>query len=71
MKGTNTQKLNRNILTIIDDFLDQNRVNVCEHMVKMVPPVGLRDRELGGAEGKFNGNYLRLIPGLYLEDRMN
>ena len=25
----------------------------------------------GGAEGKLNGNYLRLIPGLYLEDRRN
>ena len=32
---TNTWKLIRNILTITDAFLDQKRVNVCEHMVKM------------------------------------
>ena len=25
----------------------------------------------GGEEGKLNGNYLKLIPGLCLEDRMN
>ena len=35
---TNTQKLNWNILTITDVFLDQKRVNVCEHMVTTVPP---------------------------------
>ena len=37
---------------------------------------GLRETKRGrgeeeGMEGKLNGNYLRLIPGLYLEDRMN
>ena len=34
---TNTQKLNLNILTITYAFLDQKRVNVCEHMVKTAP----------------------------------
>ena len=34
---TNTQKLNLNILVITDVFLNQKRVNVCEHMVKTVP----------------------------------
>jgi hypothetical protein len=28
-------------------------------------------REVEGMEGKLNENYLSLIPGLYLEDRMN
>ena len=32
-----TQKLNLNILAITDVFLDQKRVNVCEHSVKKVP----------------------------------
>jgi hypothetical protein len=33
---------------------------------------GLRERKVGGEEGmerKLNGNYLRLIPGLCLEDK--
>ena len=34
---TNTQKLNWNVSTITDVFLNQKRVNVCEHMVKMAP----------------------------------
>ena len=34
---TNTRKLNWNISTITDDFLDQKRVNVCEHTVNTVP----------------------------------
>ena len=34
---TNTWKLNWNILTITDVFLDEKRVNVCENMVKMAP----------------------------------
>ena len=33
----NTWKLNCNVSTITDVFLDQNRVNVCEHTVKMEP----------------------------------
>ena len=32
---TNTQKLILNIFTITDVFLNQNRVNVYEHMVKI------------------------------------
>ena len=31
----NKPKLKWNISTITDAFLDQNRVNVCEHKVKM------------------------------------
>ena len=34
---TSKWKLNWNFLTIIDVFLNQKRVNVCEHTVKMVP----------------------------------
>ena len=34
---TNTWKLILYILTITDVFLNQKRVNVCEHRVKMVP----------------------------------
>ena len=33
----NTRKLHWNISTITDIFLDQKIVNVCEHMVKIVP----------------------------------
>ena len=39
-----------------------------------VPPEWVQDRKEGGVErtgGKFNGNHLRLIPGLCLEDRFN
>ena len=41
---------------------------------RKVPPSGLRDRKgegVEGMEGKLNGNYMKLIPGLCLEDRMN
>jgi len=31
----NARKLNRNILTVTDVFLNQKRVNVCEHTTKM------------------------------------
>ena len=31
-----TQKLIWNILTITDVFLNQKRIKVCEHMIKMV-----------------------------------
>ena len=34
---TNTQKLILFILTIIDVFLNQKRVNLYEHMVKLAP----------------------------------
>ena len=34
---TNTWKLNWNVLTIPNVFLNQKRVNVCEHMVKKAP----------------------------------
>jgi hypothetical protein len=67
---------------ITNVFLDQKRINVCEHMVKTaphdgftkMPPEWVQDRKGGGMEmkGTFNGNYLRLIPPeLCLEDRMN
>ena len=54
MKGTH--KLIWNVSTIIDVFLDQKRVNVCEHAVKTapcesfgkVPPEWVRDRKRGG-----------------------
>ena len=42
---TNTRKLNWYISTIADVFLDQKRVNVCEHMVKMAPSLGLRGQK--------------------------
>ena len=32
---TNTWKLNQNISKVTDVFLNQKRVNVCEHMAKM------------------------------------
>ena len=35
-KHVNTQKFHWNVSTITDVFLHQKRVNVCEHMVKMV-----------------------------------
>ena len=52
-RHTNTQKLNRKVSTITDVFLDQKRVNVCEHTIKMephesfgkVPPERVRERE--------------------------
>ena len=64
---------------ITDVSLVQKRVNVCEHMVKMapcesfgkVPPEGCKTGRGVGMEGKLNGNHLRLILGLCLEDRMN
>ena len=34
---SNTRKHIRDILTITNVFLDQKRVNVCEHTVKMAP----------------------------------
>ena len=40
--------------------------------IRRVPPEAVRDRKGGGVEGikgKFNGNYLMLMPGLCLEDR--
>ena len=65
-----------NISVITDAFLDQKRLNVCEHAVKMashecfwkVPP-GVARQEVGKGGGV--GDYLRLIPGLCLEDRTN
>ena len=63
--------------TITYVFLDQKRLNICEHTVKTtprhsfgkVPPERVRGEE--GMEGKLNGNHVRIIPGLYLEDRTN
>jgi hypothetical protein len=43
----NTWKLDQNISTVIEVFLNQKRVNVCEHMTKMASlessSVGLND----------------------------
>jgi len=56
---TNTWKLILYILTITDVFLNQKRVDVCEHAVKMEPheflitTQGLRDRK-GGVDGEKN-----------------
>ena len=62
----------QNISAVTDVFLNQKRVNVCEHAKKMA---SLRvfercTRGLGERKGCGNlkGNYLRLIPGLCLED---
>jgi hypothetical protein len=63
------------MLAFTDAFLDQKRVNVCQHMVKMipcdrfrrVPPEWVQDRKGGGMEGmkgKLNENHLRLPCGL-------
>ena len=79
---TNTWKFNWNILTITDVFLNQKRVNVCDHMIKMgkresfgkVPLEGSAKQEGRGVQGmerKLIRNHLRLMPGLSLEDRTN
>ena len=60
----NTLKLNQNISTVTDLFLNQKKVNVCEHTTKMA---SLEE----WMEGNLKGNYLRLILGLCLEDRTN
>jgi hypothetical protein len=42
--------------------------------IQEVPPDWVQDKKGGGVEGmegKLNGNHLRLIPELCLEDRMN
>jgi hypothetical protein len=32
-----TLKINRDVLTLLKVFVNQKRVNICEHIVKMVP----------------------------------
>ena len=74
-----TQK-HRSYLIYFDN-LNQKRITVCEHMVKMASHEFLKSaiREVRGCktgrgEGRretLNGNYLRLIPGLCLENRRN
>ena len=60
------------ISAIKNAFLDQKRVNVCEHAVMMAPCEYHQGVEgVEGMEGNSKGNYLRLIPGLCLEDRTN
>ena len=69
------------ISAITNAFLDQKRVNVCEHMVKWHHMSvyercyhGVARQEAGtggGLEGKLSGDYLRFMPGLCLEDRTN
>ena len=53
-------------------FLNQKRASVCEHTTKMASleflkgaPMGLREEWM---EGNLKGDYLRLMPGLCLED---
>ena len=63
----------------MDAFLDQKRVNVCEHAKKWHQVSvyerchqGVARQEVGKGgklEGKLSGDFLRLMPGLYLEDR--
>ena len=56
-------------------FLHQKKANVCEHMTKMVSLEFLKGATWGlreeWMEGHLKGDYLRLIPGQCLEDRMN
>jgi hypothetical protein len=67
---TNTRKLILNISTIRDIFLNQKRANVWRHekVFERCHHGVVREKGGEGMEGKLNGNYLRLIPGLYLED---
>ena len=46
----NTRKLNRNISTVTAIFLNQKRVNVCEHMTKMASQESSRKVPPGGCE---------------------
>ena len=72
----------RDISAITDAFLDQKRVNLCEHAVKWHHVSvyqrchqGVVRQEAGkkgeGLERKLRGNYPRLMPGLCLEDKTN
>ena len=42
---------NQNILTVTDVFLNQKRVNVCEHTTKMASLESFRKVSPGGCEG--------------------
>ena len=57
-------------MTLTEVFVNQKRMNLCEHTVKMVPQDSfekeLPEGGMEGMEGKRNG-----VMGLYLEDRMN
>ena len=78
---TNTSKLIQNISTITDVFLNQKSKCTWTHdkdgitweflkgATRVAREEGGRGKE--GTEGKLNRNYLRLIPGMCLEDRMN
>ena len=70
---TNTWKLIQNILTVTDIFLNLKRVIVCEHMTRMPSLEFFKGATRGLCERKgwrenIKGNYLRLIPGLCLEE---
>ena len=69
---THTWKQNLNIST---DNQNQKTANVCEHMTKMASLEFLKGATRGlqkeWMEGNLKGDYLRLRPGLFLEDRMN
>ena len=63
---THTRKQNQNISTDTGIFLNQKRANICEHMTKMVSLEFLK-----GATRRLQEEWMRLMPGLCLEDRMN
>ena len=72
---THTRKQNQNISTDTAILLNQKRANVPEHTTKMASLEFLKGatRRLWEEwmEGNIKGDYLRLMPGLCLEDRMN
>ena len=39
-------------------------------MAPYVPPGWVQDMKRGGVEGKLNGNFLRLIPGLFGKNKL-
>ena len=70
-----TRQQNWNIATDTAVFFNQKRANECEHMKNMVSLEFLKGATRGlreeWMEGNLKGDYLRLIPGLCLEDRTN
>ena len=73
--NTHTQKQNPNISTDPAVFLNQKRANVCEHTTKMASLEFLKGAtrvlQEEWMEGNLKGDYLTLMPGLCLKDRMN
>jgi hypothetical protein len=54
----NTQKLNRNVSMVTAVFLNQKRMNVCEHTTKMASLEFLKGGCEEWMEGNLKGNYL-------------